>query len=111
MAQRVKCLPARQETWDRSLGREDPLEKEMATHSGTLAWTIPWMERRGAGYSPWGHKESATTERLHFHFTLHQSKLSFMGIKTSRAVVTACEDLTFPWGSQTQALETPGEQS
>ena len=40
----VKCLPAMQKTWVRSLGQEDPLEKEMATHSSTLAWKIPWME-------------------------------------------------------------------
>ena len=40
----VKHLPAMRETWVRSLGREDPLEKEMATHSRTLAWKIPWME-------------------------------------------------------------------
>ena len=44
MAQMVKCLPAMQETWVRSLSREDLLEKEMATHSSTLAWKIPWME-------------------------------------------------------------------
>ena len=43
----VKCLPAMQETWVQSLGREDPLEKEMATHSGILAWKIPWMEEPG----------------------------------------------------------------
>ena len=48
MAQRVKCLPAMQETWVRSLGQDDPLEKEMATHSSTLAWKIPWMEELGA---------------------------------------------------------------
>ena len=47
MAQRVKHLPEIQETWVRSLGREDPLEKEMATHSGTLAWRIPWTEEPG----------------------------------------------------------------
>ena len=41
VAQRVKRLPARQETWVRFLGWEDPLEKEMATHSSTLAWKIP----------------------------------------------------------------------
>ena len=41
VAQRVKCLPAMQETWVLSLGQEDPLEKEMATHSSTLAWKIP----------------------------------------------------------------------
>ena len=44
MAQTVKHLPTMQETWGRVLGQEDPLEKEMATHSSTLAWRIPWME-------------------------------------------------------------------
>ena len=43
-AQMVKRLPALQETRVRSLGQEDPLEKEMATHSTTLGWKIPWME-------------------------------------------------------------------
>ena len=47
MAQTVKRLPTTQETHVRSLGREDPLEKEMATHSSTLAWKIPWMEEHG----------------------------------------------------------------
>ena len=47
MAQMVKRLPAVQETWVRSLGWEDPLEKEMATHSSTLAWKIPWTEELG----------------------------------------------------------------
>ena len=64
MAQRLKHLPAVQETWVQSLGWEDPLEKGMATHSSTLAWKIPW-KRNLVGYSPWGHKESGTTERLH----------------------------------------------
>ena len=40
----VKNLPAMQETWVQSLGLEDPLEKEMATHSNILAWRIPWLE-------------------------------------------------------------------
>ena len=44
VAQRVRCLPAKWETQVRSLGQEDPLEKEMATHSSTLAWKIPWTE-------------------------------------------------------------------
>ena len=44
VAQLVKNLPAVWETWVRFLGWKDPLEKEMATHSSTLAWTIPWME-------------------------------------------------------------------
>ena len=47
MAQRLKHLPAMQETWVRSLDQEDPLEKEMATHSSILAWRIPWTEERG----------------------------------------------------------------
>ena len=60
----VKRLPAMRETQVRSLGWEDPLEKETATHSSTLAWKIPWTEEP-VGYSPWGHKESDTTERFH----------------------------------------------
>ena len=47
VAQMVKCLPAMRETWVRSLGQEDPLEKEMATHSGILAWKIPRTEEPG----------------------------------------------------------------
>ena len=47
VAQTVKLLPTMQETWVRSLGWEDPLEKEMATHSGTFAWKISWTEELG----------------------------------------------------------------
>ena len=47
VAQMVKCLPAIQETQVQSLGQEDPLEKEMATHSSTLVWKIPWTEEPG----------------------------------------------------------------
>ena len=47
VAQKVKCLPIMRETWVQSLGREDLLEKEMATHSSILAWKIPWMEEPG----------------------------------------------------------------
>ena len=42
----VKHLPTVQETWVQSLGQEDPLEREMAIHSSTLAWKIPWTEER-----------------------------------------------------------------
>ena len=45
VAEMVKHLPAMQETRVQSLGQEDPLEKEMATHSSILAWKIPWMEK------------------------------------------------------------------
>ena len=115
VAQMVKHLLTMRETRVWYLGWEDPLEKEMATYSSTLAWKIPWMEEPGrlqsmgwlrvghdwatslslftfmhwrrkwqptpvflpgeshgwrslVGYSPWGHKESDTTERLHLHF-------------------------------------------
>ena len=47
VAQRLKRPPAMRETWVRSLGWEDPLEKEMATHSSTIAWEIPWTEEPG----------------------------------------------------------------
>ena len=47
MAQKLKHLPVMREAWVRSLGREDPLEKEMATHSSTRAWKIPWTEEPG----------------------------------------------------------------
>ena len=47
IAQVVKNLPAVRETWIRSLGQEDPLEKEMATHSSILAWRILWTEEPG----------------------------------------------------------------
>ena len=62
VAQMVKRLPAMRETWVRFLGREEPLEKEMAIHSSSLAWKIPWTEE------PDSLIESDTTERLHFHF-------------------------------------------
>ena len=67
VAQTVKRLSTMRETWVRSLDREDSLEKEMATHSSTLAWKIPWTAELGAGHCPWGRKESGTTERLRFH--------------------------------------------
>ena len=54
VAQMVKRLPAVWETQVRSLGWEDPWEKQMAIRSSILAWKILWTE----GYSPWGHKES-----------------------------------------------------
>ena len=47
MAQTVKRLSTMRETRVRSLGQEDPLEKEIATHSSTLAWKVPWMEESG----------------------------------------------------------------
>ena len=81
VAQRLKRLPPMRETWFRSLGWEDPLEKEMVTHSSTLAWRIPWTEKPGRLQSM-GRKESDTTERLHF-----QGKIK--GIKSEQTVQDA----------------------
>ena len=63
----VKRQSTMREILVRALGWEDPLEKEMATHSSILAWKIPWMEEPGRLQSL-GPKESDMTERLHFHF-------------------------------------------
>ena len=60
MAQTVKCLPTMRETWVRFLGREDPLEKEMATHSSIPAWKVPWVEEPGR-LQPRGRKDSDLT--------------------------------------------------
>ena len=61
VVQRLKRLPAMWETWVRSLGQKDPLEKEMAAHSSVLAWRIPWTEELG-GLQSTGRKESDTTD-------------------------------------------------
>ena len=65
-AQRLKRLPGRRETQVRSLGQEDPLEQEMATHSSSLTWRISRTEEP-AGYSPWSLKESDMTEQTCTH--------------------------------------------
>jgi len=56
VAQTVKHLPAMRGTQVRSLGQEDPLQKEMPTHSSTLAWKIPWMEEPGGLQSMWSQR-------------------------------------------------------
>ena len=96
MAQMVKRLPAMQETWVWSLGWEDPLEKEMATHSSILGWKIShgWSL---VGYSPWGCKESDTTERLHF------TKVS----QSVSSVAQLCPTLCDPVNRSTPALPCP----
>ena len=93
VAQTVKKLPAMQETWVRSLGREDPLVKEKAIHSSILAWRIPWTEKPGRLQST-GCKELHTNDR-HFYFSLIHIKsmqhlnntpfLSFIGYGFPRA--------------------------
>ena len=63
MAQKVNSLPPIQETRVQFLGQEDPLEKEMATHSNILAWKIPQTEER-VGLQSMGSQEPDTTEQL-----------------------------------------------
>ena len=67
VVQLVKKLPAMQETWVRSLGQEDPLEKGMATHSSILAWRIPWTEEPGGLYSLWDRSQTVKTPRRDGH--------------------------------------------
>ena len=78
-AQTVKSLPAEQMTWVQSLGREDPLEKEMATHSSILAWKIPWTEEPGRLQSM-GSQRINMNERIPiftlFLYALHDSELN-----------------------------------
>ena len=65
MAQRLKHLPLMLETWVQSLGQEDPLEKEMATHSSILAWRIPWTEEPG-GLQSTGSQSQTRLSNLTF---------------------------------------------
>ena len=99
VAQTVKCLPAMRETWVRSLGQEDPLEKEMAAHSSTLAWRIPWT--RGAWWAT-VHGVTKNRTRLsnyHSHFffqvplLLTADEMSLLGPLTSDSVLLRCWDL------------------
>ena len=69
VAQRLKCLPAMQETWVQSLGQEDPLEKEMATHSSILTWRIPRTEEPGRLQSMGSQESDATYRQNHHHHT------------------------------------------
>ena len=84
VAQTVKRLPARWKTWVQSLGQEDPLEKEMATHSSTLAWKIPRMEEPGGlqsmGSQRVGH-DSVTS--LHLSFSISPSN-EYLGLISFR---------------------------
>ena len=88
----VKNLPANagdvQKIRVPSLVQEDPLEKEMATHSSIHAWKSLWTKEL-VGYSPRGHKESDTTERLHFtslHFRLERASLVTQLVKNMPAM-------------------------
>ena len=83
VAQRLKHLPAMWETWVQSLGQEDPLEKEMATHSSILAWRIPWTEEPGGlqstGLQKVGH-DWATSLSLSYSTSLDSTRLFSTGV-------------------------------
>ena len=64
VAEMVENLPTMKETWVQSLDEENPLDKGTDTHCSILAWRIPWAKKPGELYSPWGHKESDTIERI-----------------------------------------------
>ena len=79
MAQMVNHLPAIWETWLRSLDQEDPLEKEMAAHSSTLAWRIPWMEEPGGLQSTGSQRlgrDTVTSHSLSFNFSKGKGSLN-----------------------------------
>ena len=98
----VKNLPAMQETWVRSLGLEEPLEKEMATHSSILAWRIPWTEEPGGLQSMESQKSRTrlsdqTTATFFFYrykkkATLTHSAITTLEIKSllSPSVFISC---------------------
>ena len=78
----VKRLPAMRETWVRSLGREEALEKEMATHYSTLAWKIPWMEERC-------RLQSMRSQRVGHHWTTSLS-LSDILVRAQQILMNEC---------------------
>ena len=88
VAQRVKHLPAKQETWVPSQDQEDPLEKEMETHSSILAWRIPWTEEPGRlqsmGLQRVGHDCAANT-----HTNLTRAKFTFQKCAIQSGTSTA----------------------
>ena len=67
VAQMVKRLPTIWETWVQSLGREDPLEEEMAPHSSSLAWKIPWTEEPGRLQSMGSHSHTRLSDFTNSH--------------------------------------------
>ena len=113
VAQRVKCLPAVQETWVRSLGREDPLEKEMATYFSTLAWKIPqywwtYLQRRhgDADVDSLGHTAGKGEARENWGSSTDIHELSRVTQRTSRSCRITRAAL--PGTETTQTVERPG---
>jgi len=107
MAQTVKCLPAMQETEVQSLGQEDPLEKEMATHSSTHAWKIPWMEETGKLQSMGSQSQTLSD------FTFFSFFQCCQGPKLTANTVSVCHPRTStqPQTCQPDTRETPPRPS
>ena len=105
VAQRLKRLPAVRETWVRSLVQEDPLEKEIATHSSNLAWRIPWMEELGASVhgvaKNWTQPSTLLLLLLFSHFSHVQvwvtlwtvAHLAPLSMEVSRSAGVGCHAL------------------
>ena len=108
VAQMVKHLPAMQKIQVQSLGWEDPLEKEMATHSSTLAWKIPWMKEHGRLQSM-GCKESYTTEQLCFCFLYRYASATLAKTRQAHTfpVHLKCKQVLGRW---TDKWRTPWDQ-
>ena len=120
IAKTVKNLPAIQETWVWSLGREDPLEKERATHSSILAWRIPWTEKPGELPSMQsqraGHNWEANTHATTSMCTLHRHTLKERGHKReymtddSTYMKLNRETIGWWWSQNSGSLEGGGQR-
>ena len=102
MPQTVKCLPAMWETWVHFLGREDPLEKEMAIHSSTLDWKIPWTEELDG-------LQSMGSQRVGHNWTTSLSLTEYLKAFSMQdpgdgLIAKSCASLVTPW---TMAYQTP----
>ena len=86
MAQSVKCPPAVRETGVQSLGREDPLEKKMATHSSILAWRIPWAEEPGGLQSIGSQRVGHDLETKQQQVTFNKRELILLSTAVKRHV-------------------------
>ena len=131
VAQTVKCLPAMRETWVRFLGREDPLEKEMAIHFSTLAWKIPWTEEpdrlQSMGLQRVGHDWVTS-----LHFTQHtwaslmapmvkrlpamlETWVQFLGredpLEKEMAIHSSTRAWKIPWTEEPDKIQSMGSQS
>ena len=112
MAQRVKRLPALQETWVWSLGQKHPLEKEMSTYSSTLAWKIPWMEVPGRlqsiGLQRVGHDWTTSLSLSFIHFTSFFQDSSCKWLEKAMAPHSSTLAWKIPWTEEPGRLQSMG---